>query len=93
MVAGINIKVRHIKPKAEGESGQITERESPIHHSNVMLYSKENKTRSRIGFRWVSRSADWRRLLCFLIFDISRTCRKAYHLVGCECVWPHAVLC
>ena len=45
MVAGINIKVRHIKPKAEGESGQITERESPIHHSNVMLYSKENKTR------------------------------------------------
>lgn len=51
MVAGINIKVRHIKPKAEGESGQITERESPIHHSNVMLYSKQNKTRSRIGYR------------------------------------------
>ena len=71
MVAGINIKVRHIKPKAEGEIGQITERESPIHHSNVMLYSKENKTRSRIGYRWVSHSSGWQRLLCCLMFESS----------------------
>ena len=66
MVAGINISVRYVKPKAEGETGQMIERESPIHHSNVMLYSKESKTRSRIGYRWVSHSADWRRLLPLL---------------------------
>ena len=40
-----------MKPQREGESGQITQRESPIHHSNVMHYSKAQKTRSRIGYK------------------------------------------
>lgn len=51
VVEGINIKTRHVKPKAEGESGQITQNESPIHHSNVMLYSKEQKVRSKVAFK------------------------------------------
>ena len=35
----------------EGEPGKIEERESPIHHSNAMLYSTEQKVRSRIGYK------------------------------------------
>lgn len=51
VVDGINIKTRHTKPKAQGETGQITQNESPIHHSNVMLYSQEQKVRSKVGHR------------------------------------------
>ncbi|KAK9808800.1 hypothetical protein WJX72_003920 [[Myrmecia] bisecta] len=51
VVKGINIKTRHVKPKVQGESGQITESESPVHHSNVMLYSTEKQVRSRIGYK------------------------------------------
>lgn len=45
------LQTRHIKPKAEGESGQITQNESPIHHSNVMLYSKDQKVRSKVAYK------------------------------------------
>lgn len=51
VVEGANLKTRHNKPKAEGESGQISENESPIHHSNVMLYSQDQKVRSKVGIR------------------------------------------
>ncbi|DBA96901.1 hypothetical protein WJX82_000283 [Trebouxia sp. C0006] len=51
VVEGANLKTRHNKPKAEGESGQITQNESPIHHSNVMLYSQDQKVRSKVGYR------------------------------------------
>ena len=46
------MQTRHNKPKAEGESGQITQNESPIHHSNVMLYSQDQKVRSKVGYRY-----------------------------------------
>lgn len=51
LVEGVNIKTKHVNPKAQGESGQILQRESPIHHSNVMLYSTEKQVRSRIGYK------------------------------------------
>lgn len=35
------------KPGTE-EKGQIVQTESPVHHSNVMHWSKEQKVRSRI---------------------------------------------
>jgi hypothetical protein len=44
-------QTKHVKPQREGESGQITQRESPIHHSNVMHYSKAQKARSRVGYK------------------------------------------
>ena len=46
------VQTRHTKPKAQGETGQITQNESPIHHSNVMLYSQEQKVRSKVGHRY-----------------------------------------
>lgn len=51
LVEGVNIKTKHVKPKAGGESGQIVQRESPVHHSNVMVYSEEKKVRSKVGYK------------------------------------------
>ncbi|GLC46258.1 Plastid ribosomal protein L24 [Pleodorina starrii] len=51
VVEGVNQGQKHIKPRTENESGQIKTQEFPIHHSNVMLYSKEKNVRSRVGHK------------------------------------------
>ncbi|SAY39456.1 50S ribosomal protein L24 [Candidatus Synechococcus spongiarum] len=48
VVEGINMRTRHVKPKQEGERGRIANEEAPIHASNVMLYSVDQKVASRI---------------------------------------------
>ncbi len=48
VVQGVNVKTKHVKPQQEGESGQITTFEAPIHSSNVMLYSVKEKIASRV---------------------------------------------
>ncbi len=50
VVKGVNIRTKHVKPRAEGESGQIVTAEAPIHSSNVMLYSEKQKVASRVCF-------------------------------------------
>ena len=47
LVEGVNVKTKHVKPQADGESGQIVTREFPIHSSKVLLYSEKEKTASR----------------------------------------------
>ncbi len=47
IVEGVNMKTKHVKPQADGESGQIVTREFPIHSSKVLLYSEKEKTASR----------------------------------------------
>jgi large subunit ribosomal protein L24 len=54
VVKGVNIKTKHVKPQQEGESGQITTTEAPIHSSNVMLYSTKQKVASRICYTYSS---------------------------------------
>ena len=39
------------QPRQEGEKGSIDQTESPIHHSNAMLYSTEQQVRSRVGHK------------------------------------------
>jgi large subunit ribosomal protein L24 len=41
IIKGINFKFKHIKPTNENEIGEIKQFEAPIHHSNVILNSKE----------------------------------------------------
>lgn len=48
IVAGVNIRTKHIKPQREGEKGRIVREEAPIHSSKVMLYSKEKEVASRV---------------------------------------------
>lgn len=43
LVKGVNFQTKHVKPQQEGESGQIVTNEAPIHSSNVMLYSENQK--------------------------------------------------
>jgi large subunit ribosomal protein L24 len=50
IIQGVNVKTKHVKPQQEGESGQITTVEAPIHSSNVMLYSTKEKVVSRICY-------------------------------------------
>ncbi|MCT7972209.1 50S ribosomal protein L24 [Laspinema olomoucense] len=50
IVKGVNVKTKHVKPQQEGESGRIETFESPIHSSNVMLYSSKEKVASRICY-------------------------------------------
>jgi large subunit ribosomal protein L24 len=50
VVDGVNIRTRHVKPQAEGESGQIQTFEAPIHSSKVMLYSTKQKVASRVCY-------------------------------------------
>jgi large subunit ribosomal protein L24 len=54
LIKGVNIKTKHIKPTQEGESGQITTVEFPIHSSNVMLYSTKQKVASRVCYTFNS---------------------------------------
>ncbi|KXZ53712.1 hypothetical protein GPECTOR_6g629 [Gonium pectorale] len=51
VVEGVNQGTKHLKPRAENETGQIKTLEFPIHHSNVMHYSKEKGVRSRVGHK------------------------------------------
>ncbi len=51
VIEGVNIKTKHIAPRTESEKGSIKKSEYPIHHSNVMLYSKEKAIASRVGFK------------------------------------------
>jgi len=50
VIKGVNVKTKHVKPQQEGESGQITTLEAPIHSSNVMIYSTKEKVASRICY-------------------------------------------
>ena len=50
VVKGVNIRTKHVKPRQEGESGQIATFEAPIHSSNVLLYSEKEKVASRICY-------------------------------------------
>eukprot|EP00238_Polyblepharides_amylifera_P000092 CAMPEP_0196570846 /NCGR_PEP_ID=MMETSP1081-20130531/1027_1 /TAXON_ID=36882 /ORGANISM="Pyramimonas amylifera, Strain CCMP720" /LENGTH=123 /DNA_ID=CAMNT_0041887525 /DNA_START=135 /DNA_END=506 /DNA_ORIENTATION=- len=51
LVKDVNIQTKHMKPQSAESAGQILQREAPVHHSNVMLYSKEKEVRSRVGVK------------------------------------------
>ena len=59
VVKGVNMRTKHVKPRQEGESGQIVTSEAPIHSSNVMIYSQKQKVASRICYTF---NADGRKV-------------------------------
>ncbi|MEQ9262211.1 MAG: 50S ribosomal protein L24 [Owenweeksia sp.] len=48
LVEGINVVKKHVKPSATSPQGGITEKEAPIHLSNLMFVDSDG-TASRIG--------------------------------------------
>lgn len=63
VVKDVNLKTKFVKPRREGETGQIILVEGAIHSSNVMLYSKEQKVRSRVGHKFLENGSKVRYLL------------------------------
>jgi len=50
LIEKVNMQIKHIKKRGE-EPGNKTEREAPIHASNVMIIDPKTNKRSRIGYR------------------------------------------
>lgn len=51
IVENTNLKTKHIQPKQEKDTGKIIQIEGPIHSSNVMLYSVDEKIASRFRYK------------------------------------------
>ena len=49
IIEGVNIRKKHLKPKNNNGTGEIVERETPIHASNVMHIDPKTKKPTRIG--------------------------------------------
>ena len=50
IVEGVNVVKKHNKPNAQNPQGGITEKEAPIHISNLSLLTSDGKT-TRVGYR------------------------------------------
>jgi len=50
VVEGVNVVKKHNKPNAQNQQGGITEKEAPIHLSNLSLITADGKT-TRVGYR------------------------------------------
>jgi len=55
LIEGINLRKKHVRPKREGEKGQIVELPAPIHISNVKLICSKCKKATKVGFKVISK--------------------------------------
>lgn len=69
IVEGVNIRTKHVKPQQEGEQGQITTYEAPIHSSNVMLYDTKAKKATRFNYTFTEDGRKVRQLKTGTILD------------------------
>ena len=53
LVEGVNIQKKHERPSAKNQQGGITQKEAPIHVSNVMLIDPKTNERTRVGKRGI----------------------------------------
>lgn len=53
VVEGINLRKKHLRPRREGEKGQIVEIAAPLDASNVKLICPKCKEPTRVGHRVV----------------------------------------
>jgi large subunit ribosomal protein L24 len=51
LVQGVNMVKRHEKPRGMANPGGITEKEGPIHLSNLALIDPKSDKPTRVGFR------------------------------------------
>ncbi|MBK1659011.1 50S ribosomal protein L24 [Paracraurococcus ruber] len=51
LVQGVNLVKRHQKPQGMSQPGGITEKEAPIHLSNLALIDPKSDKPARVGFR------------------------------------------
>ena len=51
LVEGVNIRKKHVRPRREGEKGEIVEIPTPIDISNVKLICPKCKQPTRVGYK------------------------------------------
>ncbi len=51
LVDGINLKKKHVKPRKEGEKGQLVSVSAPINASNVKFLCPKCAKATRVGYR------------------------------------------
>lgn len=51
IVEGVNVVKKHEKPSAANPQGGITEKEAPIHISNLALVDPKSGEATRVGYR------------------------------------------
>ena len=56
VVAGRNMIVRHVKPRAQGQEGGRISKEGTIHVSNLMLVCPNCKQPTRVGHAFVEKN-------------------------------------
>lgn len=56
MVLGINLYKRHLKPRAEGQKGEIKELPRPLPVSNVALICPKCKKETKVGYKIIKDS-------------------------------------
>ncbi|RPI19410.1 MAG: 50S ribosomal protein L24 [Ignavibacteriae bacterium] len=54
IVEGVNIIKRHTRPTQKNPQGGISQREAPIHISNIMLIDPKSNDISRIGMQIIT---------------------------------------
>jgi len=51
LVEGVNIKKKHVRPKREGEKGQVVQTPAPLDISNIKIICPKCGKAARIGYR------------------------------------------
>jgi len=51
LVEGINLRKKHVKPKKQGEKGQVVSLPAPLDASDVKIICPKCKKTARIGYR------------------------------------------
>jgi len=52
VIEGVNIRKRHLKPKNNNGTGEIVEREAPIHVSNVAIIDPKTNKPTKIKYEF-----------------------------------------
>ena len=50
-VEGVNLYKKHVRPKRQGEKGEVVTLTRPVHNSNVILVCPSCSRNTRIGYR------------------------------------------
>lgn len=53
IVENINLRKKHVRPKKEGEKGQVIEKPGPLNASNVKIICVKCGKASRLGYKIV----------------------------------------
>lgn len=51
LVEGVNLKTRHVKPRRQGESGQVVKAPAPVHVSSLKLLCPKCGKAARVGYK------------------------------------------